>query len=527
MNYHYPGHKISAGRTAGQLCNPYRFVQRDSSWFVEIGFGKSNHFTIDIADLGTLMNAGKSQIGSKSVVLDDETAVEVPIVEDRLVPTWTISGDGGIACRWPETKEKIRLNRLLLGAAAGARKIKPRNGDPYDLRRSNLEQCPTDLVPIHWPLETNPALEETIKAMHECHVVEAFPGPNPAEPDMNQYQLVEYNGERFYRMKAYGGEMFYFSVQDLSKVLQVANVKHPTWYKATIGSKSKEGYICCHPKTSVQPIYLHKLLKVGEHKPGESIDHCNWNKWDNRQANLRFVDQSTQNRNKTRPGEFANKTYDAVPKAQRPRFVSDVKANGKHNKGYVIDFPIQELPSHVRSVVKTNGGKSDTDYTVRSSRSSKVTTDQQMEHMRLVYNAFVDGSYFYSDGGVNKIVKCAILATAYGTQYPKDVPFKVSKIGFTAANPDKSKGIWRVGKCHMSVKEGRVKLPQSESTKPGESPKDALIRLYVRLLTLDPTVKVDRPLVDQVYQAMHQSTDSANKRPSTESHASPKRQRTD
>lgn len=63
------------------------------------------------------------------------------------------------------------------------------------------------------------------------------------------------------------------------------------------------GYVFCKLKNAnTTGEYLHRYIMLNclglQPKEGESVDHINWKKMDNRQSNLRFASQSLQNRNR-------------------------------------------------------------------------------------------------------------------------------------------------------------------------------------------------------------------------------------
>lgn len=72
-------------------------------------------------------------------------------------------------------------------------------------------------------------------------------------------------------------------------------LKHRWWYKTN-------GYVGCRLPNNGGECYLHRYIMLNclglQPNEGESVDHINWKKMDNRQSNLRFASQSLQNRNR-------------------------------------------------------------------------------------------------------------------------------------------------------------------------------------------------------------------------------------
>jgi len=86
----------------------------------------------------------------------------------------------------------------------------------------------------------------------------------------------------------------------------------PTWFKNSeyIGAHYKK------PDGNEAVMYLHELIKSHHHPKPEfplnlSVDHINWNKFDNRLVNLRWATQSLQNSNRDKVSR--NKNAQGLP----------------------------------------------------------------------------------------------------------------------------------------------------------------------------------------------------------------------
>lgn len=281
-NYDYPGH---IDPKTGSLKNPYRYVKVDGKWVVEMGFGENTeHFIFDIADLSTVLNLEQSLLSESSKLLADETKVPVYQLSDALVPTW-YSNNGVI--RTSTEEKEVRLVSKLVGVDGGVRP-KIHGTHRFDFRRQSLKSFDNVEI-LQWPHPVNPEIIAQTGDPSHAVVVQEFPGQR--DPKVNPYALVELNGVRFYRMIAREGQAFYFDLKDLDDVLSMNTI----WYRASVSTRSLEGYIACSFNGSCLP--LHSYL-MRERPEKMTVDHCNWNKWDNRRCNMAFVSQQEQNRNR-------------------------------------------------------------------------------------------------------------------------------------------------------------------------------------------------------------------------------------
>ncbi len=86
--------------------------------------------------------------------------------------------------------------------------------------------------------------------------------------------------------------------------LQTEQNKKLTWYNTQVGYISRT----VRPTDTCKMTYLHQFIMnhYGKEKGGESIDHINQNKLDNRTNNLRVVSQSIQNENRGKVSRHKN-----------------------------------------------------------------------------------------------------------------------------------------------------------------------------------------------------------------------------
>jgi hypothetical protein len=120
----------------------------------------------------------------------------------------------------------------------------------------------------------------------------------------------------FYVMKCSDNSLFYFS--EKSKKYIVGK----TWFKM------QNGYISTVIKkeNKKEGLYLHQLIaktEMGEGKEGQSVDHINRNKMDNRIENLRWATQSEQNSNtdKRKRKYNAKPLPDGLKHSDLPKYV--------------------------------------------------------------------------------------------------------------------------------------------------------------------------------------------------------------
>lgn len=111
----------------------------------------------------------------------------------------------------------------------------------------------------------------------------------------------------------------------------IVDGKRITWYQMT------NGYVGAHIKINFIEIniYLHyHILNNIKPKPGlnYSVDHINGNKLDNRRCNLRWADQSLQNKNMDKRA----RKHNAKPlPAELDKIIKDCK--DKYNKFNIVD----------------------------------------------------------------------------------------------------------------------------------------------------------------------------------------------
>lgn len=125
---------------------------------------------------------------------------------------------------------------------------------------------------------------------------------------LNNYWLVcdkNKQENKYYAMYCKVDKITYISEKSITYILiNPKNKKEYTWYLM------KNGYIGAHCDNTC--IYLHQLIaktELGEGKEGESVDHINRDKMDNRIENLRWASQSLQNSNTDK----RNRKYNAKP----------------------------------------------------------------------------------------------------------------------------------------------------------------------------------------------------------------------
>ncbi len=296
-DYDYPGHWTGHTRQ-----NPYKFVFLDGEYVAKVGFtkdGQTEHFLVEIPDLEFVLNLDQSKISETARILQGGFQVPIYELDDRFVPTWRYD-NGGVAVGTGKNKKSLTHTILNLNS-----KFRPRisGTDPLDYRRRNFNS-PADSVPIEWSMPLNQTVVDEIGDPTQAIIIQTFPGP--VDPRVCPYWLVELNGQRFYRMQSLRGHIFYFDIADKHIVLNELDLtKSPTWNKGTIGKREKEAYITRRVSVPGQPSRrsLHHLIlglawdEAGEE---ESVDHRNWNKWDNRRINLRLASQSEQLKNRTK-----------------------------------------------------------------------------------------------------------------------------------------------------------------------------------------------------------------------------------
>jgi hypothetical protein len=277
--YDYPGHY---DENIGALRNPYRFILFEGAWVVQMGFANNTeHFIFDISDLPIVLNLEQSLLSESTKILIDGTQVPVYQLDDKMVPTWS-SNNGVIHTKF--FNHTIRLAAKLAGIEGDSRPKRP-GTDKFDFRKQSLF---FNSEILQWPHPVNPTAIAETGDPTQAVVVQEFPGP--LDPNVNRYALMDLNGQKFYRMIAQRGQAFYFDLDDLPDVLAMS-----TWYRASVSNRSNEGYIACSFNRTC--LTLHSYL-MRERPDGMSIDHRNWNKWDNRRCNMAFVTQSEQNRNR-------------------------------------------------------------------------------------------------------------------------------------------------------------------------------------------------------------------------------------
>jgi hypothetical protein len=299
MAYQYAGKLHN-----GEYINPCRFAKYDQQWVVEMALlGGDYHAVLDISDLPFVFNLPEALIGSMDEVqmldLDADTKAPLYKLDYRYVPTWTYNEATGVQANWP-SKSKTSgdhggskgLARRMFGLVTRKEKAIYRNKNNLDLRRANTyvkstyEEAAAGAANRHgWPgpmKADDPSLRDFV-------VIESHPGLE--HPQLNPYDVVEYQGTRFCRMRAKDGEEFFFDAADLPRILRVDGVI-PTWGVTAATGGSEDGYVFATIKS--RRITLHTYLK--DRPPGlndgMTVEHVNGNKWDNRQANLKPVPSS-------------------------------------------------------------------------------------------------------------------------------------------------------------------------------------------------------------------------------------------
>jgi hypothetical protein len=121
-------------------------------------------------------------------------------------------------------------------------------------------------------------------------------------PYYKVYDVNDKEKHTFFAMKCSDDTIFYFSEKSKDYIVG------KTWFKMS------NGYISTMIKkdNSKSGIYLHQLIaktELGKCKEGESVDHINRNKLDNRIENLRWASQSLQNSNTDK----RNRKHNAKP----------------------------------------------------------------------------------------------------------------------------------------------------------------------------------------------------------------------
>lgn len=167
---------------------------------------------------------------------------------------------------------------------------------------------PSETALKEWPLPLKLKRVREYGDPSKAVVISEFPGAK--EPTVNPYWLVELNGQQFYRMKTLSGELFYFDLVDLPLILRIDGEGTPvtTWYKNKTGQREKEGYIVCRTLTNSPRgdchLKLHHIILgdiwTNREDKTLTVDHRNWNKWDNRRINLRLANQTKQLTNRDR-----------------------------------------------------------------------------------------------------------------------------------------------------------------------------------------------------------------------------------
>lgn len=514
-------------RSRGKYVNAYNFEQVDGEWIVRMELNLEHAMIFDIADLDVVLNLQDSHKGiEREIPLSDNLKGVVYRLDNSCVPTWrydAANASAGVTGKYPardNTKTKTQsLGRLLLGLTDRGSVVQYRNQDRFDLRRQNLyiagnapakgskakSKAPTiveraaSATEREWDLPTNPETHHLTEPLVGYKIVESIPGSR--DPSVNPYDLVEYQGIRFYRMRAIGGEVFYFSPEDLSRVLKVEDVEFPSWFKTAISSKGSESYIACAVKSKVIP--LHTYL-FGRHVGTDdklTVDHINWNKWDNRRCNLRLATQSEQNANRAKRPEIADRNYGTIPKARYPPYTYYDPAKGAHGSGFVVQFPLSALPHALARVVRENL-KGKAKYQVRTTRDKRISDERKLEHAHLLYNALKSGSYFGEDGSVNALLVAEIESKIFGKRFPAGVPHTVPKIEWIGNKTDwANSGSWRMARAHPFVKDGSVKRI-SVATKEYGTPEGALIELYCRMIEQNPSTSPLPQLAEKVAHAM-------------------------
>ncbi len=166
--------------------------------------------------------------------------------------------------------------------------------------------------------------------------------------DVNDNKKIE-----FYAMVCSDNSLFYFSEKSKNYVVG------KTWFKM------QNGYIntMIKNKDGKSGLYLHQLIaktELGEGKEGESVDHINRNKIDNRIENLRWASQSLQNSNTDK----RNRKYNAKPlpeglkQSDMPKYVVYYHEIVDKETGRFREyFKIEKHPKLEKSWVGTKSNK--------------------------------------------------------------------------------------------------------------------------------------------------------------------------
>jgi hypothetical protein len=158
-------------------------------------------------------------------------------------------------------------------------------------------------------------------------IIKAFSGHSSsigksANQILNNYWLVCENNKtnvKYYAMYCKVNKITYISEKSINYILI-----NPTTKKAYTWYLMKNGYIGAHCDNG--GLYLHQLIaktEMGEGKEGQSVDHINRNKMDNRIENLRWATQSEQNSNtdKRKRKYNAKPLPDGLKHSDLPKYV--------------------------------------------------------------------------------------------------------------------------------------------------------------------------------------------------------------
>ncbi len=288
----------------------------------------------DKADLGLVMNFQESQ-SINSVDIFKHT-------HDKFVPTWSLKNKikGPVHCSsWPKASnaeyrgKNISLTTLLSGTYGQKVQVQFRDGNFRNLSQSNLiydrslsnhrqKVVRHEDVPVISPQvgesiiataeETRktgwiqcPLLTDPIAELRDFIILQERAGH--WHPHLNPYQLVQYEEKTFYRMKALAGHEFFFSKEDLEKVLRVPCelngqkmwLQYPVWRLASkkidklqTNNRLMTHIICKLPNGT--KLSLHRWLGTGLVQVDSkkyTVVHQNGNSWDNRKENLKIYEK--------------------------------------------------------------------------------------------------------------------------------------------------------------------------------------------------------------------------------------------